>query len=408
MDVIAGVFAGVPAFLKSAWPWLLPLLLAVVELGRRSFLSRIPARLPEKPFFSYRELRQLPQQRHGYSDRLAYVMAELANLAYYQFENNDDLSQSAILDELLQMQGKMNPEQALKFLERVQLEAARGGANRAILARILQESQFELVGEPLNQGPLQGFICRNTHPQQEPFIVVSFRGSEKTVDDWLTNADATPLGLEHGALVHSGFYKSFSVVRAELAQRVSELIAASGNPLTPVYYTGHSLGGAWALLACVMLNPDHPGACYTFGAPRIANYEFFFHLKNPVYRVVNSADIVPRVPPGILLVKSLYWLSTFLAFVTRPLPLIPGWFEHAASWVDKLKHYRHFGDQRYLTDIRDGNFDKTRLLQNPPMEDQLLWFWKGILAGTWLYPAKSHSMIIYIEKLAMLALHKNH
>jgi alpha-beta hydrolase superfamily lysophospholipase len=64
----------------------------------------------------------------------------------------------------------------------------------------------------------------------------------------------------------------------------------------PLYYTGHSLGGALATLAA-SLRP--PCAVYTFGAPRIGNAEFAQTLAGiPVFNVFNPKDIVPELPPG--------------------------------------------------------------------------------------------------------------
>ena len=174
-----------------------------------------------------------------------------------------------------------------------------------------------------------------------------------------------------------------------------------------MYFTGHSLGGALAILAATLISPTRHGAVYTFGAPRVANYKFFFGLKMPIFRVVNSADIVPRVPPGIIVVKPIYWISTALAKLTRFIPFFSDWMNWVASFVDKLKDYRHHGDQRYLTDVVDGKFGNSILLQNPPLADQSLWLWKGILAGTPLVAVKSHSMVLYRNKLAEIASQRN-
>jgi triacylglycerol lipase len=387
---------------------LLPLLVTLVELGRRTWRSGLlPKPLgEEKSWFKYPQLRALPPDRIGYSDRVSYVMAELASLAYYEFEKSDDLQDSPWTRELAASQG-FTEAQARAFLEKVLTAHSAGAGNREVLRQILANNGFKLVAT-LNEGPLQCFICRNTRTDDGSgnFLVTAFRGSEQKVNDWLTNADAVPTALPNGQLVHTGFYSSFRTIEHKLRTLLQEELDQAGAPV-PIYYTGHSLGGAWALLAACLLFPEHPGGCYTYGAPRIANYEFFFPLKIPVYRVVNSADIVPRVPPGVLLTFSLYWLFTFLSYITKLVPFVSELFEKAANFVDKLKHYRHHGDQRYLTDVTDRKFSETRLLHNPPLEDSLLWFWKGIIAGSWKFPVKSHSMDIYIEKLAGIASRKN-
>ena len=169
--------------------------------------------------------------------------------------------------------------------------------------------------------------------------------------------------------VHTGFLEAFNVKSDQdgktARDRVEEIINSpevkdeSGEPL-PLFITGHSLGGALALLATKLLAPDINGACYTFGAPRVANYEYFENLKTPVYRVVNSSDIVPRVPPGAgmtLLVGSVQILSWLTGFV----PVLSSLFNRVESLLDKLYGYRHFGDLRYLSDVASGRFKDVKV-----------------------------------------------
>ena len=83
--------------------------------------------------------------------------------------------------------------------------------------------------------------------------------------------------------------------KKEIADAVATL-----DPCLPLYITGHSLGGALAVIASIRITPpDRIAACYTYGCPRVGDAEFTNQLwKIPVYRQVHSSDIVPRVPFG--------------------------------------------------------------------------------------------------------------
>ena len=169
----------------------------------------------------------------------------------------------------------------------------------------------------------------------------------------------------------------------------------------PLYITGHSLGGALALIATKLVAPDVNGACYTFGAPRVGNYEYFRKIKTPVYRVVNSADVVPRVPPGPFMIV-LRGVAQALSWLTGFVPAVAQLFDRGEEFLDGLKGYRHHGDLRYLTDVAEGRFSEVRLLKNPPAGDRVMWAFRRMVRSVFV-PIKSHNMNIYRWKLAHLA-----
>jgi Lipase (class 3) len=193
-----------------------------------------------------------------------------------------------------------------------------------------------------------------------PGIVVAFRGTA-SVRDFITDAEAWRARLADCKL-HYGFYRALETVRAEVSKRILALAlpnssgppangttqgraghsvpappsggtkpaantstseeqdgSASDSPVSafsiqhlafshprPLYITGHSLGGALAMLfAYRWSNPTIPIAgIYTFGQPRVGDAKFRRRydvlLGARTFRVVNEEDIVPRVP-GLLL-----------------------------------------------------------------------------------------------------------
>ena len=363
------------------------------------------------PYFTDAALLSPPLARPAYSDRMAYVLAEMSDLAYYQFEGEGGFVEDAVANALsLDLTDDANIRD---FLEQFSTQLMSGRRLQLeSMKMLLSNSGFSLV-DVIDISETQGFVCRRNVQDEPPYLVLAFQGTEKKLSDWLTDARCVPT-VEGKSKVHTGFVEAFSKRRdanGSTVQTVVESILAlpaarddNGRPL-PLFITGHSLGGALALLATRLVAPNVNGACYTFGAPRIGNYEYFRFLKTPVYRVVNSSDIVPRVPPGailmgvILTVQGLSWVFSFA-------PPVAAALDKLEEFLDKLNGYRHFGDLRYLSDVAEGRFEAVRLLSNPPAIDRITWMWKR-LAKSVFVPIKSHSMRIYRKKLQQIANDRN-
>lgn len=131
-------------------------------------------------------------------------------------------------------------------------------------------------------------------------IVIAFRGSEKKAADWLANFQAVrEAGPLKNTKAHEGFQDAFFPMAVGLANTVD----AMRNKNQRIWFTGHSLGGALASLAAGIMaeNAYSVYGLYTFASPRPGDTEFAKQLnkaiKGPHYRVVNSLDVVPHVPP---------------------------------------------------------------------------------------------------------------
>jgi hypothetical protein len=66
----------------------------------------------------------------------------------------------------------------------------------------------------------------------------------------------------------------------------------------PLVLSGHSLGGAAAVVAAQMLKDDgwNVKGIYTYGQPYVGNSAFAESYRLPLFRVFQHADIVPKVP----------------------------------------------------------------------------------------------------------------
>lgn len=99
--------------------------------------------------------------------------------------------------------------------------------------------------------------------------------------------------------VHRGFWIAYESIRDELKD-VTRLILDE-NPGISVYITGHSMGGALAVIAAYdfAVNFSIQVAMYNFGGPRVGNPSFrqpYDRCVPTSYRVVMDGDIVPGWP----------------------------------------------------------------------------------------------------------------
>lgn len=123
-------------------------------------------------------------------------------------------------------------------------------------------------------------VCRGTEPNQW--------------NDLQADANAIMAVAETAGRVHFGFKSEVDA----LWPMIEPSIRGHDKPL---WFTGHSLGGAMATICAgrCMLSKAHtnPTALYTFGSPRVGNRRYVNFAPITHYRWVNNNDIVCRVPP---------------------------------------------------------------------------------------------------------------
>lgn len=128
----------------------------------------------------------------------------------------------------------------------------------------------------------------------EGATIVCFRGTTRK-RQWMFNALFRPHSwrrfrqeseIETG-FVHSGFYVVFKRLWSRLRPRLEQYPR-------PWVFTGHSLGGAVAMIGGVVSDAD---LICTFGAPKIGNNELNQITGNRrIWRFVNRDDLVTRLP----------------------------------------------------------------------------------------------------------------
>jgi triacylglycerol lipase len=242
------------------------------------------------------------------------------------------------------------PIEELSFLRRSLLLAELSQIcylSRAEAGRLAYKMGFPEIRYYDRDGA-QSYIFGNDHDR-----VVVCRGTEP--NDWndiRADLDLATVIAETAGRVHRGFKREVDDLWPRLEQ------ALKNNHL-PLWFTGHSLGGAMATICAsrcqISYIQSNPRSLYTYGSPRVGNRQYINFVSYEAYRWVNNNDIVTRVPP--------WWLG-----------------------------YRHKGQELYL----DSRGEIQRLTTWQRMKDR----WRGFLGGLakWEFDHfTDHSITRYVE-----------
>jgi triacylglycerol lipase len=136
----------------------------------------------------------------------------------------------------------------------------------------------------------QAYRFRNEHD-----CIVVCRGTEPTEwNDIHADAHATLAVVGTLGKVHSGFNREV----ADVWPMLKEVLRPNTQPL---WFCGHSLGGAMAtIVACrcrQSSSPSNPEELHTFGSPRVGCGRYARQTNVKHYRWVHNNDVVTRLPP---------------------------------------------------------------------------------------------------------------
>ncbi|XP_022135582.1 uncharacterized protein LOC111007494 [Momordica charantia] len=176
-----------------------------------------------------------------------------------------------------------------------------------------------------NKASTQAFMFQNT--ATDPNVtVVAFRGTN-SIDNIMVDLNFSWCNFDQRiGNIHSGFMEALGLQKGPigwptelptpdhdfayyyLRQQLRDI--AKSNDKARFVFTGHSLGGALAILFVTILSYHNESdvlnklqAVYTFGQPRVGNSQFAQFMEKTLqqyafkyYRYVYSMDLAPRIP----------------------------------------------------------------------------------------------------------------
>ncbi len=156
------------------------------------------------------------------------------------------------------------------------------------------------------------FVACSTSGATAGNIYFVARGSE-TLSDWADDFDVTqkPYSLvQNFGKVHAGFMDIYATMSAGTIAAVNTALQQLGANVKALYFTAHSLGSALSTLALpdVLNNSTFNRQTtqlfhYPLASPRVGDPDFYYQYGLPVvptYRIIDTEDIVPDLPPSVV------------------------------------------------------------------------------------------------------------
>lgn len=245
----------------------------------------------------------------GYDRPLSALLVRACGLAVAQFLlSRTDQTYDGSINTLAEYDSRFNSYRQVVSFRAAQLSLAEQEAGPAADLANADLANKTAPGKPAGQAQEMaigvqevffGFaLTSDTHH------IIALRGTQ-TGFEWLGNISSRQVNFRNREPQYGRVHRGFQISQEQIITQIRRTIPQL-NPALPLFITGHSLGGAVAMLTAADLALDNsfPGRqirVYTYGSPRVGDPTFtetYSRLVGQTYRVVNLADTVPMTPPS--------------------------------------------------------------------------------------------------------------